>query len=438
MTPTFPLQYEMKTRPRPSNLSRFFRCRPTTNDDDDDELPPLATSSTAGSDNSPYTMSPYNPSAASSPFVRSPWIHSAAAVAPFPQDPNTALLGSLIRQEGHVYSLAVSGDLLFTGSDSKNIRVWKNFSELGGFKSCSGLVKSIVLFKDKVFTGHQDGKIRVWKLDSKSDGYKRVGTLPRFQDFLKSSIRPSNYIEVRRHRNAVWLRHFDAVSCLALNAEQGLLYSGSWDRTIKVWRLSDFKCLMSVNAHDDAVNAVATAFGNMVMSGSADGTVKVWEREERTGKHVEVRTLLRRESAVTSIAVAEKDGVVYCGSSDGWVRFWVGGRRFEKGGGLRWHSMAVLCLATAGRMVVSGSADRTVRVWRREGLGAQHVRVAALAGHTGPVKCLAVQEDVEGGGEVGGRWLVYSGSLDGSVRVWRVANRPAQPAVGRNWVCAGV
>nr|QEX51222.1 protein JINGUBANG-like isoform X1 [Cymbidium ensifolium] len=424
----------MKTRSRPSTLSRFLRCRPTTDDEDDDESPPLTTPSTTGSYNSPYNMSPYNLSAASSPFVRSPWIHSTAVVAPFPLDSTTALLGSLVRQDGHVYSLAVSGELLFTGSDSKNIRVWKNLREFGGFKSCSGLVKAIILFNNKVFTGHQDGKIRVWKPDSKSGGYKRVGTLPRFKDFLKSSIRPSSYVEVRRHRNAVWLRHFDAVSCLALNAEQGILYSGSWDRTIKVWRLSDFKCLASLNAHDDAVNAVATAFGNMVISGSADGTVKVWEREERKGRHVADRTLLRSESAVTAIAVAEKDGVVYCGASDGWVRFWVGGRRMEKGGGLRWHSMAVLCLATAGRMVVSGSADRTVRVWRREGLGAQHVRVAALTGHTGPVKCLAVEEDVEVGGELGGRWLVYSGSLDGSVRVWRVSDRPAPAAFGRNWV----
>ncbi|XP_020592098.1 protein JINGUBANG-like [Phalaenopsis equestris] len=423
----------MKTRSRPSNLSRFFRCHPTTDDDDDDDSPPMSTSSaTTFSDNSPYTMSPYNPSTTSSPFIRSPWIHSTAAIAPIPPESSTTLLGSLIRQDGHVYSLAVSGDLLFTGSDSKNIRVWKNLREFGGFKSCSGLVKSIVIFNNKVFTGHQDGKIRVWKFNAKSDDYKRVGTLPRFKDFLKSSIKPSNYVEVRRHRNAVWLRHFDAVSCLALNAEQGLLYSGSWDRTIKVWRLSDFKCLTSVNAHDDAVNAVATAFGNMVISGSADGTVNVWEREDRTGKHVAVRTLLRKESAVTAIAVAEKDGVVYCGASDGWVRFWVGGRRMEKGGGLRWHSMAVLSLGAVGTMLVSGSADRTVRVWRREGLGAQHVRVAVLTGHTGPVKCLALQEDVEGGGEVGDkRWLLYSGSLDGSVRVWRLAERPPPGMVGR-------
>lgn len=402
----------MKTKSR-SNLSAFLRCRPITSDD---ESPPSETSTA--------TNSPAH-SAAASPFVRSPWIHSSAAVAPSPPDPSSARhIHSLIRQDGHVYSLAVSDRLLLTGSDSKNIRVWNNLRESGGFKSCSGLVKSIIIHGPKIFTGHQDGKIRVWKRDPKSDGYKRAGTLPRFKDFLKSSIRPSSYVEVRRHRNAVWLRHFDAVSCLAVDAARGFLYSGSWDRTVKVWRLSDFKCLASVNAHDDAVNAVAAAFGDLVVSGSADGTVRVWEGEERTGRLVAVRTLWRGESAVTALAVAEKDGVVYCGASDGLVRFWVGGRRMESGGVLRWHGMAVLCLEAKGGVVVSGSADRTVRVWRREGLGAEHVRVAVLTGHEGPVKCLAVEEDVEGDGEVGGMWMVYSGSLDGSVRVWRVADRP--------------
>ena len=35
--------------------------------------------------------------------------------------PENCLIGSLVRKEGHIYSLAVSGNLLYTGSDSKNI-----------------------------------------------------------------------------------------------------------------------------------------------------------------------------------------------------------------------------------------------------------------------------------------------------------------------------
>lgn len=379
----------------------------------------------ASIEGSPYNMSPWNP--ASSPFVKSPWIHSSAAVSPLPDDPHASLVGSLVREEGHVYSLAASGDLLYTGSDSNNIRVWKRWREFAGFKSGSGLVKAIVIAGGKIFTGHQDGKIRVWKVSPNNPTvHKRIGTLPRLKDFLKSSINPSNYVEVRRHHNTVWIRHFDAVSCLSLDEEHGILYSGSWDKTVKVWRISDSKCLESVIAHDDAVNAVAAAPGGLLYTGSADGTVKLWRREEqgRGTRHVAVQTMLSQESAVTALAVGAGGAVVYCGSSDGLVNWWERERRLVHRGSLRGHRLAVLCLASAGSLVMSGSADKTVSVWRRE-LGGVHTRLSVLAGHGGPIKCLAVEEDRETSRDP--RWVLYSGSLDRSVRIWRVAERALLP-----------
>ncbi|WOL15413.1 WD repeat-containing protein 86-like [Canna indica] len=383
---------------------------------------------------SPYGFSPWNPVAAS-PFVKSPWAY-LPLLSDAAADPEaTGLVGSLVRQEGHVYSLAAAGDLLYTGSESRNVRVWKGQRELSAFKSGSGLVKAIVVASDRIFTGHQDGKIRVWKTSSKNPSvHKRLGSLPRLKDFLKSSINPSNYVEVRRHRSTVWLRHFDAVSCLSLDEEAGILYSGSWDKTVKVWRISDSKCLESIKAHDDAVNSVATGFGGFLFTGSADGTAKVWRRESagRGGatRHVLVQGLLKQDSAVTAVVVSEAAGAVYCGSSDGKVNYWwwEGRRRqLAHGGKLRGHRMAVLCLAAAGNLVISGSADKTLCVWRRErgGGGGGHTKLAVLEGHEGPIKCLAVEEEDSQGdggprGPRGPRYVVYSGSLDNSVKVWRV------------------
>ncbi|KAJ8458860.1 hypothetical protein OPV22_031786 [Ensete ventricosum] len=390
---------------------------------------------------SPYSLSPWNPVAVS-PFAKSPWAY-LPLLSDEAADPSaTGLVGSFVREEGHVYSLASAGDILYTGSDSRNIRVWKGRRELSGFKSSSGLVKAIVIAGDRIFTGHQDGKIRIWKTSSKNPAvHRRVGTLPRLKDLLKSSIDPSSYVQVRRHRNVVWLRHFDAVSCLSLDEEAGILYSGSWDKTVKVWRISDSKCLESIKAHDDAVNAVATGFGGLLFTGSADGTAKVWRREAAgkggATRHVLVQMLLRQESAVTSVAVSEATGLVYCGSSDGEVNYWRWQgwwRQLEHGGKLRGHRMAVLCLAAAGRLVVSGSADKTLCVWRREATGGggwDHKKLAVLAGHQGPIKCLAVEEedDSQSGAVIaapgGPRYMVYSGSLDKSVKVWRVLEREA-------------
>ncbi|KAJ6733014.1 hypothetical protein OIU74_004877 [Salix koriyanagi] len=298
------------------------------------------------------SSSPYNVS----PMEKSPWSSQRNANIPFEDSdasfsPNV-LMGSLVREEGHIYSLAASGDLLYTGSDSKNIRVWKNQKEFPGFKSNSGLVKAIVISGAMIFTGHQDGKIRVWKVSSKDPSiHKRIGTLPTMKDYFKNSMKTSNYIEVKRHSNA----------------------------TFKVWRISNSRCLESVIAHDDAVNSIVAGNDGLVFTGSADGTVKVWRRElqGKGTKHFFSQTLLKQECAVTAVAVNPNSTVVYCGSSDGLVNFWER-EKMSHGGVLR--------------------------------------------GHNGPVKCLAAEKDLESTPN-DRRWILYSGSLDKSVKMWRVSEK---------------
>ncbi|KAJ9177188.1 hypothetical protein P3X46_012428 [Hevea brasiliensis] len=321
------------------------------------------------------------------------------------------LMGSLVLEEGHIYSLAAFGDLLYTASDCKKVRVWKNHNEFSWFKTSSGLVKAIVISEDGVFTGHQDGKIRVWKLSSKNPGaHKRVGTLPKFKDYIKYSIKPSNY-------------HFDAISCLSLSEDKTLLYSASWDKTFKVWRISDSKCLESVATHDDAVSSIAAGFDGLIFTGSADGSsnrIMVWRREllGKETKHFFSQTLLKQECAITTLAVNPEAAIIYSGSSDGLVNFWEQEKHLSHGNVLRGHRLAVLCLVTAKSLVFSGSADMGICVWKR--LGSDHMCLSLLNGHTGPVKCLAAKKDQKSiSNET--LWILYSGSLHKSVKMWRVS-----------------
>ncbi|EPS57878.1 hypothetical protein M569_16938, partial [Genlisea aurea] len=338
----------------------------------------------------------------------------------------TGLMGSLLRQKGHIYSLAVAGDVLYTGSESRNIRVWKNQREFACFKAKSGLVKAIVLSGDRIFSGHQDGKIRVWKVSSRDPrSHKLCGTLPTFKSLIRGAFNPNNYVESashhRRHRHAIWIEHTDAISSLALSEDESLLYSASWDGAFKVWRISDSKCLESVRAHGDAVNSIVAGFDGLAFTGSADGSVKAWRREEEgeagkkrtAAKHVLWQALLNQESAVTSLSIS--DSVLYCGSSDGLINFWLRGKLLSHGGVLKSHRLAVLCLATAGNLLLSGSADTNICVWRRD--GGRHLCTAVLIGHSGPIKCLAVEEDKKQKHQ----YVVYSGSIDKSVKIWRIA-----------------
>ncbi|CAJ1929832.1 unnamed protein product [Sphenostylis stenocarpa] len=368
---------------------------------------------------------PYDPSL--SPLSKSPWSSHVNEDASMSNSID-ALVGSLVREEGHIYSLAATKDLLYTGSESKNIRVWKNQREFAGFRSNSGLVKAIVIAGEKILTGHQDGRIRVWKVSGKNQQqHKRVATLPTLRNYVKCSMNPSNYVEVKRHRNVLWIKHYDAISCLGLTEDHAYIYSASWDKTFKVWRASNFKCLESVAAHDDAVNALVVGMEELIFTGSADGTVKIWRREihGKGTKHFFSHTLLKQECAVTALAMGGEGNFLYAGSSDGLVNYWVRETNLEHRGILRGHKLAVLCLVVAGNLVFSGSADMGICVWKRS-MNEEHARINVLSGHTGPVKCLAVERDLDAMCNER-RWILYSGSLDKSVKVWKVSENATTP-----------
>lgn len=221
---------------------------------------------------------------------------------------------------------------------------------------------------------------------------------------------------MRRHHKSLWINHHDSIAALAVG--DGVLYSGSWDKSVKVWRLGDFKCLESLTHHIDAVNALAVdAAANLLFSGSADTTIKVFRNNppKPTRSHHALVATLETNSPVNALALSET--LLYSAQSDRTITVWKvkeddeGQQQWHRVIALRGHRRAVLCLATLSTLVISGAADKTVRVWRRGGDGA-HSALAVMVGHSGPVKSVCGVLDMAMGA------VVYSGAMDGDVRVW--------------------
>lgn len=321
--------------------------------------------------------------------------------------------------------LAVHGAYLYVAT-AHEINVYDRitFSHITAFNardSSSGSVKGIAFLRREILTSHQDGKIRVWNLPEKNNNqFKLVNTLPTVNDRLRRFILPKNYVNVRRHKKVLWIQHADAVTGLAVNNDS--IYSVSWDRSLKVWRGSDHRCVESVKAaHEDAVNAVAVSAGGTVYTGSADRKIRVWEKPEAEKRHVLVATLEKHKSAVNALALNEEGSLLFSGACDRSVLVW---EREESAnymaviGALRGHKNAILCLIYVSDLLLSGSADRTVRVWRRGGDGSYSC-LSVLEGHKKPVKSLVVVSEAEGLSN--GVVSVCSGSLDGQLIAWKLS-----------------
>lgn len=176
-------------------------------------------------------------------------------------------------------------------------------------------------------------------------------------------------------------------------------------------------------AHHDAINAIAVSPDGYIYTGSADTTIKVWQRRAEDGKHSLVTALKRHKSAVNALALSADGSVLYSGACDRSVVVWEGGGGLMAAtGALRGHARAILSLAAMADLVCSGSADRTVRVWRRGG-DRRYSCLAALEGHGGPIKSLAmagVDSHIEGSRGSNGSYLVVSGGMDSDIKVWKL------------------
>ncbi|XP_026418254.1 protein JINGUBANG-like [Papaver somniferum] len=338
------------------------------------------------------------------------------------KSPSSSSYKSLAILSGHIGSvscLALCGEFVLSASQGKDIIVWQqpDLKKFAKFGHGDGSVKALVTVGNRVFTAHQDSRIRVWKVSRSSENlFKLVSTLPTTKDYLGKFMKQSNYVQIRRNHKCLWIEHADSISCLAVS--NGLVYSGSWDKTLKIWRVSDLKCLESIKAHDDAINGLVAENGK-VYSASADGKIKIWNTIQGTNtSHFLKRVLVgHKDVSLNSVIVCENGKFVYGGGSDGYIIGW------EEDNQGDWnlvcevkaHNMSVLCLSFMGDYICSGSADKSIGIWKREKTGGGICNVGFMNGHEGPVKCLQASLY-----SVGGGFLLYSGGLDRSLRVWWV------------------
>jgi WD40 repeat protein/serine/threonine protein kinase len=227
------------------------------------------------------------------------------------------------------------------------------------------------------------------------------------------------------------VQHRDWVNAVGATPDGRYGVSASADTTTVIWSLPrqavDFRHLAGVGTlgHREAdkptkpVKSIAISpDGRYVITGGADGAISVWLDTRAAPIAVpnalhswrQVRRLTGHEFAVNSVAVTANSKYIVTGSADKTVRLW----ELESGKEMRrfiGHEAAVngIGVTPDNRYVVSVSSDKTVRVWELE----SGKEVRQLIGHEAAVNGVAVTPD--------GRYVI-SASDDKTVRVWELAS----------------
>lgn len=167
--------------------------------------------------------------------------------------------------------------------------------------------------------------------------------------------------------------HADTVSSLCWS--DGLLVSGSWDHSARMWK--DWECVKEMKEHSGPIWSVAVTYkpeqgpssqSPSILTASADKTIKMWKE----GKVCV--TYNGHKDCVRDIAVLNADRFLSC-SNDASVILWaISGECLSTFYG---HTNFIYSISIIGNGegFVTGGEDRTLRVWQADGNCVQTIHV---------------------------------------------------------------
>ncbi|KAH8801632.1 WD40-repeat-containing domain protein [Xylogone sp. PMI_703] len=272
-----------------------------------------------------------------------------------------ALRKKLEGHEGGVWALQYEGNVLVSGSTDRSVRVWDIEKGLCTqvFHGHTSTVRCLQILmptdtgriekgkpvmipeKPLIITGSRDSQLRVWRLPEQ--GSKRyIQTGP-----------PANDADCP-YFVRVLTGHSHSVRAIA--AHQDTLVSGSYDNTVRVWKISTGETVHRLQGHTMKVYSVVLDHKrNRCISGSMDNFVKIWSLE--TGACL--FTLEGHSSLVGLLDL--RDERLVSAAADSTLRIW-DPENGQCKSTLSAHTGAITCFQHDGQKVISGS-DRTLKMW---------------------------------------------------------------------------
>lgn len=321
------------------------------------------------------------------------------------------------------------GTRLAVASTDNSIRVVdpRSGREDGLMSGHTGRIASLAYSPDGflVASASEDATVRLWEAVAgrqlyqiaRDEGKARaVSFSPDGTHLAAAFDTQAVVLETLSARDVQRFGHDATVTCLAFNPDGLALAVGTEARELRVWHARTGQPLRTLEPHGGKVTAVAWARnGSVLLTGGGDKLVRLWrltdatpaearaERPPRT--HDRPTGLFRGHWApVRAVTFSRDSRHLITGSEDRTVRVWdvASGQQVLL---LPESGSTVNTLASDARWLATGTEDGTIRVYPAE--ATQEALVYTR--HKGPVRALALAPS--------GRFLA-SGGTDGQVRIW--------------------
>jgi F-box and WD-40 domain protein CDC4 len=213
------------------------------------------------------------------------------------------LAHTLHGHDGGVWALQYLDNVLVSGSTDRTVRVWdiekaectQIFYGHTSTVRCLQIIMPRVLKDGQIFpeeplivTGSRDSTLRVWVLPKRGSPRYLPSTPPETATEDGAAAEPSSPESTTPSVNPYFLRKLTghSQSVRALSGAGNTLVSGSYDHTVRVWKISTGECRWRLQGHTAKVYSVVyDAEQDRCFSGSMDHCVKVWDLVRGTCLH---------------------------------------------------------------------------------------------------------------------------------------------------------
>ncbi|KAM4882944.1 kinesin-like protein KIF21A isoform 5-T5 [Thomomys bottae] len=244
--------------------------------------------------------------------------------------------------------------------------------------------------------------------------------------------------------------HTKAVLCV--DSTNDLLFTGSKDRTCKVWNLVTGQEIMSLGNHPNNVVSVKYCNYTSLVFTVSTSYIKVWDIRDSakcirtltssgqvtlgdacSASTSRTVTIPSGENQINQIALNPAGTFLYAASGNA-VRMW-DLKRFQSTGKLTGHLGTVMCLTvdqiSSGQdLIITGSKDHYIKMFDvTEGaLGTVNPTHNFEPPHYDGIEALTIQGDI-----------LFSGSRDNGIKKWDLTQKDLLqqvPNAHKDWVCA--